>query len=110
MLHAKLLQSCLTLYNPLNHSPPGSSVHGILQARIVEWVALLTFRRSSRPRDQTHTPYVSHWQAGSLPLVPPGKPQNMVLVDSKFSFFLKRKKTKITSYGSCQLFLLIDRL
>ena len=38
-VHAKLFQSCLTFCNPMNHSPPGSSVHGILQARILEWVA-----------------------------------------------------------------------
>ena len=39
-MHAKLLQSCLLLCDPMDHSPPGSSVHGILQARILEWVAL----------------------------------------------------------------------
>ena len=39
-LHSKLLQSCLTLCNPLDHSPPGSSIHGILQARIMEWGCL----------------------------------------------------------------------
>ena len=38
--HAKSLQSCLTLCDPTDHSPPGSCVHGILQARILEWVAL----------------------------------------------------------------------
>ena len=38
---SKSLQSCLTLGNPMNSSRPGSSVHGILQARILEWVALL---------------------------------------------------------------------
>ena len=36
----KLLQSCLTFCNPMDYSPPGSSVHGILQARILEWVAI----------------------------------------------------------------------
>ena len=40
------LQSCLTLCNPMNCSPPGSSVHGILQARIQEWVALPSSRGS----------------------------------------------------------------
>ena len=39
-LRAKLLQSCLTVCNPMDCSPPGSSVHGILQARILEWVAI----------------------------------------------------------------------
>ena len=37
---AKLLQSCLTLYNPIDGSPPGSPVPGILQARTLEWVAI----------------------------------------------------------------------
>jgi len=46
-------QSCPTLCGPMDCSPPDSSVHGILRARIVEWVAMLSSRRSSRPRDQT---------------------------------------------------------
>ena len=41
-VHAKSLQLCLTLCNPMDCSPPGSSVHGILQARMWEWVALLS--------------------------------------------------------------------
>ena len=44
-------QSCLTLCNPIDCSPPGSSVHGILQARILEWVAMSSSRGSSQPRD-----------------------------------------------------------
>ena len=48
---AKSLQSCLTLCDPMDCSPPGSSVHGILQARILEWVALLSSRESSQLRD-----------------------------------------------------------
>jgi len=39
-LAAKSLQSCLTLCDPIDGSPPGSSVHGILQARTLEWVAI----------------------------------------------------------------------
>ena len=51
---AKLLQSsCLTLCDPLNCSPLGSSVHGILQARTLEWVAVSFSRGSSQSRDQT---------------------------------------------------------
>ena len=46
-------QLCLTLCNPMNCNPPGSSVHGILQARILEWVAILFSRGSSWPRDWT---------------------------------------------------------
>ena len=48
---AKLLQLCLTLCDPMDCNLPGSSVHGILQARILEWVAMLTSRGSSQPRD-----------------------------------------------------------
>ena len=46
-------QSCLTLCDPMDCSPPGSSVHGILQARILEWVAMPSSGESSQPRDQT---------------------------------------------------------
>ena len=46
-------QSCLTLCDPLDCSLPGSFVHGILQARILEWVAISFFRGSSQPRDWT---------------------------------------------------------
>ena len=46
-------KSCLTLWEPMNHSPPGSSVHGILQARILAWVAIPFSRRSSWHRDWT---------------------------------------------------------
>ena len=46
-------QSCLTLSHPMDCSPPGSSVHGILQARILEWVAISFPKGSSWPRGQT---------------------------------------------------------
>ena len=46
-------QSCPTLCNPMDYSPPGSSDHGILQARILEWVAMLFSRGFSEPRDRT---------------------------------------------------------
>ena len=50
-------QLCPTLCNPTDCSPPGSSVHGILQARILEWVAIPFSRGSSQPRNRTQ---VSH--------------------------------------------------
>ena len=46
-------QSCPTLRDPMDCSPPGSSVHGILQARTLEWVAIPFSRGSSQPRDWT---------------------------------------------------------
>ena len=49
---------------------PGSSVHGILEARILEWVAIPFYRGSSQPRDQN--PCLTLWQVGSLPLSQPG--------------------------------------
>ena len=74
----KLLQSCPTLCNPMEHSLPGSSVHGILQARVLEWVAVSFFRGSSWPRDGTCVSYISYIgrQVFFLPLAPPGKPIN----------------------------------
>ena len=51
-MHAKLLQLCLTLCDLMDCSPPGSSVHGILQARILEWVSMPSSRGSSQPADQ----------------------------------------------------------
>ena len=60
---------------PLDCSPPGSSVHGILQARMLEWAAMPSFRGSSRPRDQNSWFLgLLHWQAGSSPLASPGNP------------------------------------
>ena len=46
-MHAKALQLCSTLCNPMDDSPPGSSVHRILLARILEWVAIPFSRGSS---------------------------------------------------------------
>ena len=45
---------CVTLCHPMDCSPPGSSIHGIFQARILEWVAISFSRGSSQPRDGTH--------------------------------------------------------
>ena len=56
----------------------GSSVHGTLQARIVEWVAISFFRGSSSPRDQTLVSCIA-LQADSLPSEPPAKPQTHIL-------------------------------
>ena len=49
-VHAKLLQSCSTLCGPMDYSPPGSSIHGIFQARILEWVAIFFSRDLPHPR------------------------------------------------------------
>ena len=66
-----IIQSCPTLWDPTDCSPPGSSVHGILQARIPEWVAMPSSRGSSQPRDQTQ---VSCIAGGFFTAESPGKP------------------------------------
>ena len=71
-LLAQLLQSGLILCDPVDCCPPGSSVHGILQARILEWVAKPSSRGSSQPKDGTCV-CLLHWQGSSLSLVSPGK-------------------------------------
>ena len=56
---AKSLQSCLTLCDAMDSSWPGSLVHGILQARILEWVTMPSSKGPpSQPRDRTHVSYV----------------------------------------------------
>ena len=64
----KVALSCLTLCDPMRYT-----VHGILQARILEWVAFSFSRGSSQPRDQTQ---VSRLQVDSLPAEPQGKTKN----------------------------------
>ena len=59
----------------------GSEVHGIFQARVLQWGAISFARGSSRPRDRTQASYFYlHWQVGSLPLAPPGKPGEQVFL------------------------------
>ena len=71
LVHAKLLQSCPTLCGCMDCSPPGPSVHRILQARILEWVAMPSSRGSSLPRDWTHVTCIA---GGFFTTEPPGKP------------------------------------
>ena len=58
-MRAKSLQLCSTLRDPMDHRLPGSSVHGILQAWILEWVVMSSSRGSSHPRDRTGISYIS---------------------------------------------------
>ena len=69
---ALVAQSCPTFCDPIDCSPPGSSIHGILQARMQEWVATPFSRRSSWPRDWTqvsHTAsgFFNDWATGEAP-------------------------------------------
>ena len=69
-------QLCLTLCNPMEWSPPGSSVHGILQARILEWITMPSSRGSSQPRDGNPCLlHLLHWQADFFPQCHLGSPK-----------------------------------
>ena len=68
-----IAQSCPTLCDPVNCSLSGSSVHGILQARILEWVAMPSSRGSSQPRDLTQ---VSHIASGFFTIWPTREAQD----------------------------------
>ena len=69
--------SGVRLCEPVDCSPPGSSVHGSLQARVLEWVAVPSSRGSSPPRDRTHISYVFcigrwvlyHWATWETPII-----------------------------------------
>jgi len=79
-MHAKPLQLCLTLCDPMNHSPPGSSVHGHYPGKNtgMGFHALL---QGIFPTQGLNLCLLCllHWQAGSLPLAPPGEPSTMSL-------------------------------
>ena len=76
-VHAKSLQSCSTLCDPMDYNPTGSSVHGILQARILEWVAM----PASNPGIKPMSPAAPVLQADSLPLSHQGSPKGPVARD-----------------------------
>ena len=106
---AKSLQACLTLCDPMGCSSPGSSVRGILQARILERVAMPSSGGSSWPKDRTHNLWhLLSWQAGSLPLAPPGKPVRSNNCYPTHKFLLRIKWEALYSFhqgrcvGRCQ--------
>ena len=67
---SEVVQLCPTLWDPMDRSLPGSSVHGIFQARVLEWVAISFSRGSSQPGIEPRSPAL---QADTLPSEPPGK-------------------------------------
>ena len=75
--HTQLLQSYLTLCDPMDCMLPGSSVHGIPQARILEWVAISSSRGIFLTKGLIPSLWgLLNWQVDSLLLVPPVKPQD----------------------------------
>ena len=108
----KSLQSCPTLCEPMDCSPPGSSVHGILQTRILERVAMSSSRGSSWPMNWAHVSDIS-WTGGWVFLLPapPGKPWSAIIFCKfrllnknyfytwkieKYSRFIQRAVVKVT--------------
>ena len=79
-MHAKSFQPCPTLCHPMDCSPAGSSVHGILQVRILEWVATPTCRGYSQHRDGTRIFFCSYIAGGFFTTEPPGKPRFCILM------------------------------
>ena len=92
---AKWLQSCLTLWNPMDRSPPGSFAHQILQARILEWVAMSSSRVSSQLKDQTHAFCGSCIAVGFFTIEPLGKPTTLYIDSNKLcrTVFQSAKET-----------------
>ena len=72
-MRSSVAQSCLTLCDPVDCSPPGSSVHGVLQARALEWVAMPSCGDLPHPGIEPRSPAL---QVDSLPAEPPWKPKN----------------------------------
>ena len=94
------VQLCLTLCRPMDCSPPSSSVHGSLQAKILEWVAISSCRGSSWPRDWTCVSYIA---GGFLTTEPHGKPwlcpQIMFLSQASFTQISNRKISMVVAWG-----------
>ena len=78
-VNAKSIQLCPTLCDPMDYSPPGSSVHGILQARILEWAAMPSSSGSSQPRIEPMPLVAPMLQADPLLLSHWGSPELGVL-------------------------------
>ena len=64
LVKVKVSHSCLTPCNPMDYSLPGFCIHGILQGRILEWVAIPFSRESSQPRDQTGGSHIADGRKG----------------------------------------------
>ena len=96
MLNAQLLQSCSTLCDPIDCSPPCFSVHGIPQARILEWVAISFSRDLPNPEIEPMYPASPASQEDSLPSESPGKPINVKHIVLKY--FFKASSLVLKSY------------
>ena len=100
-------QLCLILCDPMIYSPPSSSVHGIFQARILEWVAIPFSRESSLPRDRT---LVSALQADSFTPEPQGKPIVSISGKQRMNIRIQIADTERTFCGFSVLIILKDSI
>ena len=80
-------QSFPTLYDPMDQSLPGSSVHGIIQARILKWVAISYSWGSSQPKDRAQVSCISCTVRWIFTAEPPGKPISSVQLFSRVRLF-----------------------
>ena len=97
-------KSCLTLCDPMDHSPPGSSVHGSSQARILEWVAISFSRGSSQSRDWTQVSYIDlqilyHQATREAPLAAGRKTLTYLCLEDAF-----KSRAACRFPGTCVLF------
>ena len=88
-------QSCPTLCNPIDCSPPGSSIHGIFQARVLEWAAISFSRESSRPRDWTRVSRIvdrhfTVWATREVPGSNIRKEINIIILKAEFTISILR--------------------
>ena len=111
-IYAHSLRLCLTVCDPMNCSQPGSSIYGILQARILEWTVMPSSKGSFWPRDRTCLSASPALPGGFLPLVPPGKIHitNLIIrgVISIRGFFSYANLTSnVLSYCSLSIFITV---
>ena len=107
-----ITKSCLTFATPMDCSPPGSSVHGIFQARILEWVA--TFFSGGIFLTQGSNLHLLHWQVGSLPLSHQGNPvcmyyQRFIWCSAKCNTFPIKNYSISKSKAHCIFKIYISR-
>ena len=107
LLCGKLLHSRPTLCNPVDCSPPGSSVHGILQTRILEWVAMPSSRGFAWCRDRAHVTYFScigwqvlyHWHHLGSP--------DLCFIYGDIHFFMSMKLSELSFIVKKRVFSMI---
>ena len=108
-MHAQLLQSCPTLCDPMDCGPPGSSVHGILQARILEWVAMLSFRDLPDLEIKSMSPVALALHV-DFTTEPPAKPLELVYMPMCLIVLADHSESRPGLSGPVQFFgLEVDR-